>query len=92
MCTARRGTAVFTKRIGRKAWEEEVAEVEKGAAGTPDQIRTVTAYLVKYFDSAPKRKKGGQTPFPPNNWSNFHWLAGGKGCLVRWAGRRSPLS
>jgi hypothetical protein len=32
---------------------------------------------------APSRrlKKGGQIPFPPTNWLNLHWLAGGKACL-----------
>lgn len=56
MCTACHGTAVFSRmRISREAWEDEVADmVEKGAAGSTDDIRTVTAYLVKYFGSDSK--------------------------------------
>jgi glucose dehydrogenase len=51
MCTKCHGTAVFTRmRISREAWEDEVADmVEKGAAGTPAEIRAVTDYLAKYF-------------------------------------------
>ena len=57
MCTACHGAAVFSKlRISREGWEDEVsAMVERGAAGTDKEIRTVTAYLVKNFgpDSKP---------------------------------------
>src|SRR6185437_4685298 len=32
------------------------------------------------------RKNEGQTPFPPGNWLSLHWRAGGKCCLLGWAG------
>jgi glucose dehydrogenase len=57
MCTACHGAAVFSMlRISREAWEDEVsAMVERGAAGTDQDIQKVTAYLVKNFgpDSKP---------------------------------------
>ena len=57
VCTVCHGAAVFSKmRINREAWQEEItAMVEKGAVGTDEDMRTVTAYLAKYFgpDSKP---------------------------------------
>jgi quinoprotein glucose dehydrogenase len=51
MCTKCHGTAVFSKlRMSREGWEDEVADmVEKGAAGTPDEIRAVTNYMARHF-------------------------------------------
>ena len=51
MCTKCHGTAVFSKlRMARSGWEDEVADmVEKGAAGTPQEIRAVVDYLAKHF-------------------------------------------
>jgi cytochrome c5 len=51
ICTKCHGTAVFSKlRMGRDAWEDEVAAmVEKGAAGSDGEIRAVVTYLSKYF-------------------------------------------
>jgi len=37
-------------RMDRRGWEDEVAAmVEKGAAGTGDEIRTVVDYMLKHF-------------------------------------------
>jgi len=51
MCTGCHGTAVFSRmRMSRAAWESEVAAmVEKGATGTPGEIRTTVTYLVTHF-------------------------------------------
>lgn len=51
MCTKCHGTAVFTRmRMGRKAWEDEVAAmVERGAVGSDQEVRTVIDYLAKNF-------------------------------------------
>ena len=51
MCTKCHGTAVFSRlRMDRAGWEDEVADmVEKGAAGTPDEIRAVVDYMAKHF-------------------------------------------
>jgi cytochrome c5 len=51
MCTKCHGTAVFTRmRMGRMGWEDEVtAMVERGAAGTDQEIQTVIDYMVKNF-------------------------------------------
>jgi glucose dehydrogenase len=51
MCTKCHGTAVFSRmRMSRQGWQDEVAAmVEKGAAGTDDEIRAVIAYLTKQF-------------------------------------------
>lgn len=51
MCTKCHGTAVFTRmRMGRTGWEDEVtAMVERGAAGSDQEIRTVIDYLFKNF-------------------------------------------
>jgi quinoprotein glucose dehydrogenase len=51
MCSSCHGTAVFSgMRMSRKGWEAEVESmVEKGASGSPDEIRGVVAYLTKYF-------------------------------------------
>jgi quinoprotein glucose dehydrogenase len=51
MCTKCHGTAVFSKlRMSREGWEDEVADmVEKGAAGTSDEIRAVTNYMARHF-------------------------------------------
>jgi quinoprotein glucose dehydrogenase len=54
MCTTCHGTAVFAKmRLGRAGWEDEVAAmVERGAAGTEQEIQTVVDYLVRNFGPA----------------------------------------
>ena len=51
MCTKCHGTAVFTRmRMGRTGWEDEVAAmVDRGAAGSDQEIRTVIDYLFKNF-------------------------------------------
>jgi quinoprotein glucose dehydrogenase len=51
MCTACHGTTVFSSvRMGRAAWEDEVAAmVEMGAAGTKPEIQTVINYMVQHF-------------------------------------------
>jgi quinoprotein glucose dehydrogenase len=51
MCSSCHGTAVFSgMRMSREGWEAEVESmVEKGAAGSPEEIRGVVAYLTKYF-------------------------------------------
>ena len=51
MCTKCHGTAVFSKvRMGRAGWEDEVAAmVERGAAGTRQDIQVVVDYMVKNF-------------------------------------------
>jgi glucose dehydrogenase len=51
VCTKCHGAGVFSRmRISREGWEDEVADmVDKGAAGTPDEIRRVTDYLVQHF-------------------------------------------
>ena len=51
MCTTCHGTAVFSKiRMSRAGWEDEVsAMIEKGATGTPAEIRAVIDYLSKTF-------------------------------------------
>jgi quinoprotein glucose dehydrogenase len=51
ICTKCHGAAVFSKlRMGRDGWEDEVAAmVEKGAAGSDVEMRTVVTYLSKYF-------------------------------------------
>jgi quinoprotein glucose dehydrogenase len=51
MCTKCHGAAVFAKlRMGRTGWEDEVADmVEKGAAGTTDEIRRVVDYMARHF-------------------------------------------
>ncbi len=51
ICTKCHGTAVFTRmRMDRTGWEDEVASmVERGAAGTDQEVRTVIDYLVKNF-------------------------------------------
>jgi cytochrome c5 len=51
MCTKCHGTAVFARmRMGRVGWEDEVAAmVERGAAGTNSEIRTLIDYMVKNF-------------------------------------------
>jgi glucose dehydrogenase len=57
MCTKCHGTAVFSRmRISREAWQDEVADmVERGAAGTDDEIRRVIEYLSKHFGRDAKR-------------------------------------
>jgi len=49
MCTKCHGTAVFSQmRMDRKGWEDEVAAmVERGAEGTPQEVRAVIDYLAK---------------------------------------------
>jgi quinoprotein glucose dehydrogenase len=51
MCLPCHGTAVFSgMRMDRAGWEDEVAAmVERGAVGTPAEVRTVVDYLVKHF-------------------------------------------
>jgi quinoprotein glucose dehydrogenase len=51
VCTKCHGTAVFSRmRISREGWEDEIADmVDKGAAASAEEIRTVTEYLVKHF-------------------------------------------
>jgi PQQ enzyme repeat len=51
MCSKCHGTAVFSRiRMTRGGWEDEVADmVEKGAAGTPDEIRRVVDYLARHY-------------------------------------------
>jgi quinoprotein glucose dehydrogenase len=51
MCTKCHGTAVFsTVRMGRAGWEDEVAAmVERGAAGTRQDIQVVVDYMVRNF-------------------------------------------
>jgi hypothetical protein len=58
MCTTCHGTAVFSGlRISRQGWDAEVAAmVEQGAVGTPEEIRTVVAYLVKHFGPDAKQR------------------------------------
>src|ERR1017187_2025756 len=51
MCTNCHGTAVFSGlRMSRDGWDAEVAAmVEKGAAGTEQEIRTAVTYLATHF-------------------------------------------
>jgi quinoprotein glucose dehydrogenase len=51
MCTKCHGTAIFTRmRMSRASWEDEVANmIERGATGTPEEIRAVTDYLAKNY-------------------------------------------
>ncbi len=51
MCTVCHGTAVFSNvRMSRTGWEDEVAAmVDRGAAGSPQEVHAVTDYLVKNF-------------------------------------------
>ena len=51
ICTACHGTSIFTQvRMGRTGWKDEVqAMVERGARGTPAEIRTVIDYLTKHY-------------------------------------------
>ena len=53
VCTKCHGTAVFTSlHMSRAGWEEEVSDmVERGAAGTHEEIQTVIDYLAKNFGS-----------------------------------------
>jgi len=53
VCTNCHGTAVFSNmRMNRAAWESEVAAmVEKGATGTPAELRTVADYLAAHLGS-----------------------------------------
>jgi quinoprotein glucose dehydrogenase len=51
VCTGCHGTAVFTgMRMSREGWDAEVAAmVEKGAAGSAEELRAVVQYLAKNY-------------------------------------------
>jgi len=59
MCTKCHGTAVFSRiRMTREGWGDEVTDmIEKGATGTPDEIRRVVDYLASHYgeNEAPQR-------------------------------------